>query len=1068
MRRMKKTVAIMLLSALIVLSVLPGLGLAAASGAPGAPLLYQSNWNNSPNYSIGFNMWWGNNGTAWKLYENNVVVHTGTLIDQSPNAQTASFAFTNKPSGTYVYKVELINSYGSSTSGTISYQVINASGGGDSQAPSVPGNLAASDITENSVKLSWNASTDNVGVTGYEVYQGGSLAATVAGTSYTATALTAGTAYTYTVKARDAAGNVSAASLPLVVTTLAVTPDTTAPSAPANLTASNVTSSSVSLEWAASTDDVGVTGYTVNYGSTSVSVSGTSTTIAGLASGTSYTFVVTAKDAAGNVSAASNSVVVTTLAVVPDTTAPSAPANLTASSVTSSSVALTWAASTDNVGVTGYTVSYGSTDVSVTGTSATISGLTPNTSYTFVVKAKDAAGNVSAASNAVTVLTETAPVNQDACRPEGLYDSGVEGVPYCSAYDTDGRELLPNGLDRRIIGYFTSWRTGDNGQLRYLASDIPWNKLSHINYAFAHIDSNNKVSVGSHSPNNASLGKTWPGVAGAEMDPSYSYQGHFNLLNKFKKQNPGVKTLISVGGWAETGGYFNDNGDRVANGGFYTMTTNADGSVNEAGIEAFSDSAVAFIRQYGFDGVDIDYEYPTSMKDAGNPHDWVFSTPRLAGLAKSYDVLMKTLRTKLDQASAEDGQYYMLTIASPSSGYLLRGMETFNSLKYLDYVNVMSYDLHGAWNEFVGPNAQLFDDGKDAELKAAGVYSTAEYGGIGYLNTDWAYHYMRGMMQAGRINIGVPYYTRGFQNVVGGTNGLWGTAKGTVCPTELKGKCGDGAVGIDNLWHDKNDSGHELGAGSNPMWHAKNLEFGIRGTYLGDYGLEAAPLTGTYTRHYDETLVAPWLWNSTKRVFISTEDEQSINAKADWAIENSIGGLMIWELAGDYGWDAGKSEYGVGYTMTNAMYNKFSNTTPYGNTNRTIAMPAEKFDASIEFTGFKLGDQNFPINPKIKLTNNSNTTITGGAVIEFDVPTSTNALFRSWNGDQVSVISTGHTGNNIGGLKGDFHRIAITVPGWKSIAPGASELFDLVYYLPISGPANVTITIDGVTYSLNP
>jgi chitinase len=70
----------------------------------------------------------------------------------------------------------------------------------------------------------------------------------------------------------------------------------------------------------------------------------------------------------------------------------------------------------------------------------------------------------------------------------------------------------------------------------------------------------------------------------------------------------------------------------------------------------------------------------------------------------------------------------------------------------------MSYDLHGGWNQYVGPNAPLFDDGNDAELRAGNAYS---YGGIGYLNVDWAYRYYRGALQAGRINIGVPYYTRG-------------------------------------------------------------------------------------------------------------------------------------------------------------------------------------------------------------------------------------------------------------------------------------------------------------------
>src|SRR5690606_3369017 len=127
------------------------------------------------------------------------------------------------------------------------------------------------------------------------------------------------------------------------------------------------------------------------------------------------------------------------------------------------------------------------------------------------------------------------------CRPDGLYQTPGVDVPYCTIYDEAGREKLPNGLEHRVIGYFTSWRTGANGTPRYLANDIPWKKLSHINYAFAHIDANGKVSAGENYPGNAATQQTWPGVAGAEMDPAYAYQGHFNLLNKYKKQNPGVK-----------------------------------------------------------------------------------------------------------------------------------------------------------------------------------------------------------------------------------------------------------------------------------------------------------------------------------------------------------------------------------------------------------------------------------------------------------------------------------------------------------------------------------------------
>ncbi|MEU9256397.1 chitinase C-terminal domain-containing protein [Streptomyces sp. NPDC048270] len=658
--------------------------------------------------------------------------------------------------------------------------------------------------------------------------------------------------------------------------------------------------------------------------------------------------------------------------------------------------------------------------------------------------------------------------DNESCRPDGLYKTAGVDVPYCSVYDAEGREKMGADHQRRVIGYFTGWRTGKNGEPAYLAHDIPWSKVTHLNYAFAHVGADNKISVGADNANNAATGMTWPGVAGAEMDPALPYKGHFNQLTKFKKQYPDVKTLISVGGWAETGGYFGDDGNRVASGGFYSMATNADGSVNQAGIETFANSSVEFIRKYGFNGVDIDYEYPTTMKDAGNPLDWQLSNARRAGLVQGYDALMKSLREKLDRAGAADGKHYLLTVAAPSSGYLLRGMETFQMQKYLDYVNIMSYDLHGAWNEYVGPNASLFDDGKDAELAAANVYGSSQYGNIGYLNTDWAYHYFRGSMPAGRINIGLPYYTRGHKNVQGGTDGLWGKAPATTCPAGAGlTKCGDGAVGIDNLWHDKDTNGAESPAGSNPMWHAKNLEKGIVGDYVTKYGFPAnTTLTGTYARKYDATLVAPWLWNAQKKVFLSTEDEQSVAAKADYVVNRGIGGTMVWEMAGDYAWNAAKGQYEMGDTLTSLMYDKFKAAAPYGAKKSNTALPAQAVDIKTQFTEFKLGDSNYPITPKLKITNNTTATLPGGTEFQFDYATAAPSNASDQSGFGTKVIRSDHTGSNVGGLKGDFHRASLKLPAWQTLAPGASVDLAFNYYLPVSTPSNWTVNISGTTYAL--
>src|SRR5258708_5994900 len=278
-------------------------------------------------------------------------------------------------------------------------------------APRAPAGLAATAASATQVNLSWTASTDNVGVTGYYVERCvGNLCTTFAQaamttvTSYSDTGLLGNTSYGYRVRATDAAGNLSSYSnIPYITTPKAA--DTTPPSTPTNLAATAASGTQIGLTWTASTDNVGVTGYSIfrcaGAGCTTFTKVGTSVAAAytntGLTSATSYTYKVQATDAAGNLSGFSN----TASAVTPDTVAPTAPTNLLATASSSSQIGLTWTASTDNVGVTGYLIyrcsGAGCTAFIKIGTSTTASftdsGLTASTSYSYKVQATDAAAN---------------------------------------------------------------------------------------------------------------------------------------------------------------------------------------------------------------------------------------------------------------------------------------------------------------------------------------------------------------------------------------------------------------------------------------------------------------------------------------------------------------------------------------------------------------------------------------------------------------------------------------------------------------------------------------------------
>jgi chitodextrinase len=211
-----------------------------------------------------------------------------------------SYNATGKQSGAWVMQVAAFKAVG---------------GAPDTTPPSVPTGLSATAVSQSQVNLSWTASTDNVGVTGYKVYRNGTQVGTTTTTSYQDTGLTAGTTYNYTVAAYDAAGNVSAQSTAAAATTQA--PDTTPPSVPAGLSATAVSSTQINLSWTASTDNVGVTGYDVYRNGTQV---GTTTTTTyqdtGLTAGTTYNYTVAAYDAAGNVSAQSTAAAATTTTTV--------------------------------------------------------------------------------------------------------------------------------------------------------------------------------------------------------------------------------------------------------------------------------------------------------------------------------------------------------------------------------------------------------------------------------------------------------------------------------------------------------------------------------------------------------------------------------------------------------------------------------------------------------------------------------------------------------------------------------------------------------------------------------
>ncbi|MDP2877813.1 MAG: fibronectin type III domain-containing protein, partial [Holophaga sp.] len=337
---------------------------------------------------------------------------------------------TVSPTSTLTYTLTATNTTGSSTAtATVTVTPVTP----DTTAPSVPTGLTASAITTTGLTLTWTAATDNVAVTGYRVSRATAtapIATVTTGTSFTDTGLTANTPYTYTLAAFDAAGNASAKSSPVTATTSAVatTPVISAFTAsPTTITAGG----SSTLAWTVT----GATSLSLN----GTLVTGTSTVVSPTAT---TTYTLTATNTAGPVTRQ----VTVTISGSTDTEKPTVPANLSIKDVTGTTLTLSWDASTDNVGVTGYRVYRdGALLRTVTsGLSLNDTILTANTTYSYTVAATDAARNSSAQSAAKTVTTTagagTPPVIQVAVHPGTTVEVGEE-VMFDASDTTDDQTL---------------------------------------------------------------------------------------------------------------------------------------------------------------------------------------------------------------------------------------------------------------------------------------------------------------------------------------------------------------------------------------------------------------------------------------------------------------------------------------------------------------------------------------------------------------------------------------------------------------------------------------------------
>jgi len=280
--------------------------------------------------------------------------------------------------------------------------------GVDKTAPATPAAPTASSISSTGATITWTPTTDNIGVAGYNVYRNGVVVSRLAMPPLYDTGLTAGASYTYSLSAFDAQGNVSAQSPVLNITILDLSP----PSVPSNLAVTSFNQNSVSLSWSPSTGGGGVGGYRFLKGNSPSALNivngyvlGTTYTDQTASPGTKYYYAVESYNLLGISSTPSAIVTATTLALPP-------PTGLTASSVTKTSLILSWTASGGSDAPVGYRILKGTASSSLhiivasnPGTTYVDNALAPQTTYYYEVEMVDSLGRTSAPSNMLAVTS---------------------------------------------------------------------------------------------------------------------------------------------------------------------------------------------------------------------------------------------------------------------------------------------------------------------------------------------------------------------------------------------------------------------------------------------------------------------------------------------------------------------------------------------------------------------------------------------------------------------------------------------------------------------------------------
>ncbi|MDE2447379.1 MAG: glycoside hydrolase family 18 protein [Gammaproteobacteria bacterium] len=312
-----------------------------------------------------------------------------------------------------------------------------------------------------------------------------------------------------------------------------------------------------------------------------------------------------------------------------------------------------------------------------------------------------------------------------------------------------------------------------------------------------------------------------PNDAGVCIQPTAAQTGTFAALRALRQAHPGLRLIVSIGGWDAAPQY-------------------SDIALTDRSRSRFAASCIqAFLVGQGFDGVDLDWEFPVhGGMNRSRPEDRADAT-----------ALARELRRQLDALGRRTHRHYLLTVATPAGTWQQGGAYSVGDSYDLaalaheaDWLNVMTYDMNNIFSPVSGFNTPLEADPRDPEPAPQRTRDN--------LTSAVSYYESQGV-PASKIMLGVAFYGRGFTGVSPQNAGLYSKYTGGYAETPWKT---------------------------------------IQAQFL------ASP---DWVRHWSATAQAPWLYNGSQGIFFTYDDPTSLGIKADFARRERLRGMMIWVLGED-------------------------------------------------------------------------------------------------------------------------------------------------------------------------